>query len=67
MYLLVRGPLFYLGHKLEIMLLFAPRTKEYRHYFDELPTDFPNAKENKWNEIPKYDGLDAFLEKNNLI
>ncbi len=47
--------------------LFAPRTEEYRHYFDELPTDFPNAKENKWNEIPKYDGLDDFLEKNNLI
>lgn len=46
--------------------LFAPRTEEYRHYFDELPTDFPNAKENKWNEKTKYSSLEDFLQKNGL-
>lgn len=47
--------------------LFCPRTEEYKHYFEALPTDLPNAKENVWKYPQKYDDLDDFLIKNKLL
>lgn len=47
--------------------LFAPRTPKYRHYFDELPSSFPNVPDHVWEVKQKYENLDDFLYKNNLI
>lgn len=46
--------------------LFTPRTEEYKHYFEQLNSRLPKVSECVRRQTQKYDGLDEFLEKNNI-
>lgn len=43
--------------------LFAPRTDEYRHYFEKQSSRFSSIADTLWNMEPKYKDLNEFLEK----
>ncbi|WP_022760621.1 acyltransferase [Butyrivibrio sp. AD3002] len=47
--------------------LFAPRTEEFRKYFEALSKRYETVADNVWNMEKKYIDLDDFLEKNHLI
>ena len=46
--------------------LFAPRTEEFKPYFNKL-SRLPKVSENVWNVKPLYKDLDDFLKQNNLL
>lgn len=46
--------------------LFAPRSDEYKKYFERLNSNLQGVPENVWRVEQKYEDLEDFLKKNKI-